>query len=63
MIETSGLLSIQKYLSFLFYNIISIETAKANGLTQFEPMVYLLEQTAAQNTNVEQLLPWRFNKD
>ena len=39
-----------------------IETAKANGLTPFDYMMYLLENLSAQNTDIEQLLPWRFAK-
>jgi transposase len=35
-----------------------IETAKANGLTPFDYVMGSVEQTAAQNTDVEQLLPW-----
>jgi hypothetical protein len=47
--------------SAVLYSI--IETAKANGLTPFDYMMHLLEQVAAKNTDIEQLLPWRFAKD
>jgi len=35
-----------------------VETAKANDLIPFDYLLYLLEQIAAQNTDVEKLLPW-----
>ena len=47
--------------SAVLYSI--IETAKANGLTPFDYMMYLLEKITTQNTDVKQLLPWRFAKD
>jgi hypothetical protein len=47
--------------SAVLYSI--IETAKANGLTPFDYITYLLEQVAMQNTDIEQLLPWRFTKN
>lgn len=43
--------------SAVLYSI--VETAKANGLTPLDYMMYLQEQ----NTDVEQLLPWRFAKN
>jgi transposase len=46
--------------SAILYSI--IETAKANGLTPFDYMMYLLENLSVQNTDNEQLLPWRFAK-
>lgn len=47
--------------SAILYSI--IETAKANGLTPFDYMMHLLEHISVQNTDTEQLLPWRFAKD
>ncbi|WP_026377284.1 IS66 family transposase [Aestuariibacter salexigens] len=47
--------------SAMLYSI--IETAKANGLTPFDYIVMLLEQTAQPDTNTDQLLPWCVAKD
>jgi hypothetical protein len=35
-----------------------VETAKANDLIPFDYLLYLLEQIATQNTDVEKLPPW-----
>ena len=39
-----------------------IETAKANGLTPFDYLMYLLEQISLPEHDIEQLLPWEFAK-
>ena len=39
----------------MLYSI--IETAKANGLTPFDYVVYCLEQLSDQNADIETLLP------
>lgn len=44
--------------SAILYSI--IETAKANGLTPFDYLNYLLAQLSQPQTDIEQLLPWEF---
>jgi transposase len=39
-----------------------IETAKANGITPFDYLMYLLEQVSLPDHDIEQLLPWEFAK-
>lgn len=39
-----------------------IETAKANGITPFDYLMYLLEQVSQPHYDIEQLLPWEFAK-
>jgi transposase len=42
--------------SAMLYSL--IETAKANGLTPFDYLNYLLEELPTKSQDIEQLLPW-----
>ena len=45
--------------SAVLYSV--VETAKANGLTPYNYITYLLEQFSQSEQDVERLLPWNVN--
>jgi len=47
--------------SAILYSL--IETAKANGLTPFNYLMYLLEELPKQPENLDYLMPWNVKLD